>query len=190
MKQIFEQKHLFCLPWALTILGTHINGKPNFMALDWLTRVNITPAMLGVCVNKNHLSHEAIIETGEFSVNLPSAGMIEKADYTGLISGRRVDKSGLFDVFYGGLKSAPMISECPLTMECKLVQPVSLPTHTFFIAEIVNIFTEDEYLSEGKPDVTKMKPFLLTMPDNHYWSVGENLGKAWHIGKDYQPEKI
>jgi flavin reductase (DIM6/NTAB) family NADH-FMN oxidoreductase RutF len=70
MKRIFEQKNIFCLPWAQTILGTHLNGKVNFMALDWLTRVNIAPPTLGICVNKNHASHGAVIDTGEFSINL------------------------------------------------------------------------------------------------------------------------
>ena len=153
------------------------------MALDWLTRVNITPAMLGICVNKNHASHGAIIDTGEFSINIPTVEMVEKTDYAGLVSGKHVDKSDLFEVFYGELKSAPMISECPLTIECRLSQVVELPTHSFFIAEIVNIYAEDEILSEGKPDVKKIRPFLLTMPDNNFWAIGENVGRAWNSGK-------
>ena len=183
MKQKFEQKNLFCLPWAQTILGTHYQGKVNFMALDWLTRVNVTPAMLGICVNRNHASCEAIAATGEFSVNLPSADMVAKTDYTGLVSAKRVDKSNLFQVFYGDLAAAPMIEECPLTLECKLYQEVALPSHAFFIAEIINIFTEDRYLTDGKPDAAKIKPFVLTMPDNRYWALGECIGKAWQEGK-------
>ncbi|MGW8161947.1 MAG: flavin reductase, partial [Desulfobulbales bacterium] len=73
MKKIFTAKNLFCLPWAQTILGTHLNGKPNFMALDWLTRVNFKPAMLGICVNKGNASHQAILDNGEFSIDLPSS---------------------------------------------------------------------------------------------------------------------
>ncbi len=189
MKRIFEQKNIFCLPWTQTILGTHFTGKVNFMALDWLTRCNIAPPMLGICVNKNHASHEAVITTGEFSINIPTIDMIEKTDYAGLVSGKHADKSDLFEVFYGELKSAPMISECPVTIECKLSQTVALPTHSFFIAEIINIYTEDAVLSDGKPDITKIKPFLLTMPDNNYWAIGDNLGKAWSIGKEFQKNK-
>jgi flavin reductase (DIM6/NTAB) family NADH-FMN oxidoreductase RutF len=76
-----------------------------------------------------------------------------------------------------------MISECPLTIECKLSQSVDLPTHTFFIAEIINIHVDDKFLSEGKPDMKKIRPFFLTMPDNNYWAIGENVGKAWSAGK-------
>jgi flavin reductase (DIM6/NTAB) family NADH-FMN oxidoreductase RutF len=186
MKQIFEPKNALCLPWAQTILGTHLHGKANFMALAWLTRVNFNPAMLGICVNRNNASHGAIVDTGEFSVNLPTVKMMEKTDYAGLASGKHVDKSGLFEVFYGELKSAPMISECPLTMECRLSQAVDLPTNTFFIAEIINIYTEDDILSEGKPDMKKIGPFLLTMPDNNFWTIGETIGKAWGAGKEFR----
>ena len=176
------QKELFCLPWTQTILGTKYEGRANFMALDWLTRVNITPPMLGICVNMMHASNVAIRNTGEFSVNIPSVEMIELTDYTGLVSGKSVDKSGLFDIFYGQMKSAPMISQCPMSMECKVVQTVELPTHTFFIAEIIDIYSEDRFLTEGKPDVKKINPFVLTMPDNKYWSIGDCVGKAWSAG--------
>ncbi len=183
MKIRFEQKNLFCLPWTQTILGTHLNGKVNFMALDWLTRVNVNPAMLGICVNKNHASHEAIVQTGEYSVNVPSVAMVETTDYVGLVSGKRVDKSDLFRVFYGELTAAPMIADCPITIECKVSQPVDLPTHTFFIAEIVNIYTEERFVTDRHLDMKKINPFLLTMPDNTYWSLGESIGKAWNAGK-------
>jgi len=188
MKKIIEHKNLFCLPWAQTILGSHLKGKANFMALDWLTRVNFKPAMLGISVNKGNASHDAIVDTGEFSVNLPSVEMVEVTDYTGLVSGKRVDKSDLFEIFYGELKSAPMITECPLSIECKVIKTIDLPTNSFFIAEMINIYTEDKFLTDVHPDMKKINPFLLTMPDNNFWSIGENVGKAWSAGKKLRKE--
>ena len=173
----------YVMPMAATILGSHLEDRPNFMALGWLTRVNFKPPMLGVAVNQGHASHGAIIETGEFSVNFPTVEMVEVTDYVGLVSGKRVDKSNLFNVFYGELKKAPMIRECPLTMECKLVKTVELPTNSFFIGEIVRAYSEEQFLTDGVPDIKKIKPFLLTMPDNGYWSVGELIGRAWSAGK-------
>ena len=152
------------------------------MALDWLTRVNFNPPMLGTCVNRQHASHGAILTTKEYSVNIPTVDMVEITDYTGLVSGNRVDKSKLFEVFYGELKAAPMIIKCPITIECRVVEVVSLPTNSFFIGEIVGIFSEERFLTEGKPDVKKVNPFLLTMPDNRFWSIGDCVGKAWNAG--------
>jgi len=173
----------YVMPMATTILGSHLEGRPNFMALGWLTRVNFKPPMLGVAVNQGHASHRAIVETGVFSVNFPTVEMVEITDYVGLVSGKRVDKSNLFNIFYGELKGAPMISECPLTMECKLVKTVELPTNSFFIGEIVGAYSEEQFLTDGVPDIKKINPFLLTMPDNGYWSVGELIGRAWSDGK-------
>jgi hypothetical protein len=58
-----------------------------------------------------------------------------------------------------------------------------LPFNTLYVGEIVEAYSEDRYLTDGKPDVKKIKPFTLTMPDNNYWEVGNNIGKAWSIGK-------
>ncbi len=34
-----------------------------------------------------------------------------------------------------------------------------------------------------------MRPFMLTMPDNRYWAVGEHVGDAWSIGRTYEPPR-
>ncbi len=186
MKKIMIEKNLFCLPWTQTILGTLRNGKPNFMALDWVTRANFDPPMMGICVNNGHASNSAVRETGEFSINVPNVDMVEVTDYTGLVSGKNTDKSGLFEVFSGDLKAAPMITACPVNLECRVIRTVDLPTNTFFIGEIVAIYTEDRFLTDGKPDVRKVRPFLLTMPDNGYWAVGGSVGRAWQAGKAFK----
>lgn len=189
MSKIKIEKKSFCLPWTQTLLGTHVQGKVNFMALDWLTRANFDPAMLGICVGNGHASNPAIRTTGQFSVNVPTVDMVEVTDYCGIASGKKDDKSKLFEVFYGELKAAPLITVCPLNIECRVVQTVDLPTNTFFIAEIVTIFSEGKYLTGDKPDVRKIRPFLLTMPDNRFWSVGEHVGNAWKDGTKFR-EKL
>lgn len=183
MSKIGLGQQAYILPMPQTILGCHLNDRPNFMALGWLSRVNFKPAMLGMGVNKGNQTHNAIAASGEFSVNFPSVDMVAVTDYTGLVSGKRVDKSGLFELFYGELKAAPMIKECPLTIECKLYQRVDLPTNSFFIGEIVGAFSEEQYLTDGKLDIKKANPFVLTMPDNRFWSIGDCVGHAWRDGK-------
>jgi flavin reductase (DIM6/NTAB) family NADH-FMN oxidoreductase RutF len=103
------------------------------------------------------------------------------------VSGEKVDKSKIFDSFYGQLKNAPMIRQCPLTMECKVTNVVDLPSNEFFIGEIVGVYADGRCLTDGKPDIKKMDPFTLTMPDSQYWAVGPLIGRAWNIGKEYKP---
>ena len=82
-----------------------------------------------------------------------------------------------------------MIQQFPLCMGCKLVDEVDLPTNTLFIGEIIGAYTEERFLTDGKPDSCKMIPFTLTMPDNNYWEMGNNVGKAWSIGKNLKTGK-
>jgi flavin reductase (DIM6/NTAB) family NADH-FMN oxidoreductase RutF len=174
-------------PMPMTVVGTTVKGQPNYLAVAWVCRVNSSPPMMGVALGKGHHTNKGIREHKEFSVNVPGADLIKAVDYVGLVSGEKVDKSKIFESFYGQLKHAPMIRSCPLTMECKVVNTVELPADEFFIGEIVGVYTEERYLTDGKLDIHKMKPFTLTMPDNGYWSMGELLGKAWDIGKDFKP---
>ena len=177
-----------CLyPMPMTVVGATVKGEPNYLAVAWVCRVNVAPPMMGAALGKRHHTNKGIHEHREFSVNVPGADLIKAVDYVGLVSGEKVDKSRVFEPFYGQLKHAPMIRSCPLTMECKVINTVDLPADEFFIGEIVGVYTEERYLTDGNPDIQKMKPFTLTMPDNGYWSVGDLLGKAWSIGKDFKP---
>ena len=173
-------------PMPMTVVGAMVKGQPNYLAVAWVCRVNAAPPMMGVALGKGHHTNKGIREHKEFSVNVPGTDLIEAADYVGLVSGEKVDKSKIFESFYGQLKHAPMIRSCPLTMECKVINTVDLPADEFFIGEIVGVYTEERYLTDGKPDIRKMKPFVLTMPDNAYWSIGEQVGKAWSIGKGFK----
>jgi len=182
--------NVYDLPMPVTLLGTAINNKPNFMALGWLTRVNASPPMIGIGVGRTHLSYQSIIENKSFSINYPDVSMMKVTDYCGLYSGKNKDKSNLFNVFYGENETAPLIENCALNLECKVLQEIDLPANTFFIAEIINAYTEEKYLTDGKPDIKKINPMLLTMPDRYYWTVGEKVGSAWKDGGLYKTEEL
>jgi flavin reductase (DIM6/NTAB) family NADH-FMN oxidoreductase RutF len=184
MKKMNLGKNVFMYPMPVTLLGTKIGEKANFMALGWLTRVNANPPLLAAGVNRSHMTNGLIHENKTFSINFPSADLIKKVDYCGLVSGRNEDKSHLFSVQYGNLKTAPLIEECPLSLECSLVDIYEMPTNDLFIGEITASYSDERYLTNGKLDMAKINPLLLTMPDNYYWKVGEKLGKAWNIGRN------
>jgi hypothetical protein len=68
-------------------------------------------------------------------------------------------------------------------MALSLNQTAKLAFDTLYIGDVVEVFTEERYLTDGKPDVKKMNPFTLTMPDNRYWKIGDQAGRAWSDGK-------
>jgi len=75
------------------------------------------------------------------------------------------------------------MTECPVCIACRVNQAVKLPVDTLFIGDVVEVYTEERFLTNGKPDIQKVNPFTLTMPDNGYWRVGEKVGRAWSDGK-------
>jgi flavin reductase (DIM6/NTAB) family NADH-FMN oxidoreductase RutF len=180
---------IFTQTMPVTLLGTKVGDKANFMTLAWITRVNANPPLFAVAVNKVHHSNSGIRENQSFSINFPSDNMVTKTDYCGLVSGRETDKSDIFKVFYGTRGTAPMIVECPLSIECRLLEVHDLPTNDLFIGEVIASYTEEKYLTDGDPDINKIKPLLLTMPDNNYWKVGEHAGNAWKDGWDFKVDR-
>jgi flavin reductase (DIM6/NTAB) family NADH-FMN oxidoreductase RutF len=188
MQKISIGTNVFVYPMPVALLGTVVDGKPNFMALGWFSRVNANPPFIGAGVGNHHHTPKGIREHRTFSINVPSRDLMEKTDYCGLVSGRSEDKGRLFDVFYGALPTAPLIRECPLSLECRLVNMVEMTTNTLYIGEIVGSHTEERFLTNGKLDVKKVNPLVLTMPDNRYWTVGEYAGDAWKAGKSLKKE--
>jgi flavin reductase (DIM6/NTAB) family NADH-FMN oxidoreductase RutF len=170
-------------PMGCSLVGANVGGKPNYLAVAWFSMVNPKPPYVMVALNKVHYTNTGIKENGTFSVNIPSAEMAEVTDYCGLVSGSKYDKSKLFETFYGKLKTAPMIKECPFNVECKLIQTVDVPAEELFIGEIIGVYTEERYLSDGVPDIRKINPIVLQMPQKKYVAVGAEVGPAWEMGK-------
>lgn len=172
-------------PMPVVLVGAEVEGRPNFMAVAWVSVVNINPPLIAVSLSKHH-TNKGINEHREFSINVPGVELVEATDYCGLVSGKAQDKSRVFETFNGELKHAPMIVRCPVTVECKLVQTVDLPSQTLFIGEMAGVYSEEQYLTDGNLDFQKVKPFVLTMPDNNYWALGDVVGKAWSSGKSLE----
>ena len=173
----------FMYPMPVTLVGANVGDKPNYLVAAYVGMVNSRPPMISVALSKSHYTNLGIREHGTFSVNIPSEEMVTATDYCGLVSGHKVDKSRIFETFYGKLESAPMIKECPLNLECKVVQTLQLAVDEVFIGEIVAVYCEERYLTDGLPDIKKIRPFVFSTQDGNYWKVGDHLGKAWEVGK-------
>ncbi len=176
----------FLYPMPVVLIGANVSEKPNYMTLAFCSIVSHTPPVVALGLNKNHYTCKGIDENKTFSVNIPSADMVEVTDYCGIFSGNKKDKAALFTNFYGILKTAPMIAECPINMECKLIKVIDYgSSNQLFLGEIVDTYCREEYLTNGLPDISKFKPLIFTFNDNNYWSVGDRIGQAWNIGKRY-----
>ncbi len=183
IKTTFKRPPL-TLPTCL--VGANVNGKPNFEAIAWANIVDYNPYLLSISSEKSHYTNKGIRKNKEFSVNIPSVDMVAVTDYCGTHSGEKVDKSKIFDVFYGELKNAPMIRECPINVECKLVKTVELQHGELFIGEIVGVYMDERHLTDSKSDLKKVNPLVFEEGVGNYWTLGEHVGRIGKMEKDYK----
>jgi flavin reductase (DIM6/NTAB) family NADH-FMN oxidoreductase RutF len=170
---------LFPIPTVL--VGALVEEKPNFNTIAFVGIIDL--GHVSVTLNNAHYTNIGIKEKGTFSVNIPSTEMVIETDYCGLVSGSKVDKSSVFEVFYGKLETAPMIERCPLNMECRLAQTLEMANRDVFIGEIVMTYCDEGIMVGGKVDYADLHPLFFTMDDNGYWSLGERIATAWDAGK-------
>jgi len=188
MEKIQMSTETICYPMPCSLVGVNVGGKPNYLTVAWFSMVNVKPPYLMIALGKAHYTNPGIKENGTFSVNIPSVAMADVTDYCGIVSGKKYDKSTKFETFYGKLKTAPMIKECPYNVECKVVQTADLPADELFIGEIVAAYSDERYLVNGVPDLRKIAPFTLSMPDRKYIALGSEVGPAWEMGKKLIPK--
>lgn len=184
MEKIRIENNVF-IPMPMSILGVKINEKENYMAVGWICRVNANPPMIAMGIGNHHYTIKGIEKNKEFSINFPCEEQLIETDFVGLYSGAKYDKSKVFSASYGELKNAPLIDESPLSISCKLVEVIKLPTNSIVIGEIAESYCDKKFYKGKNVDFKQMKAFFLTMPDNKYWSFGNEIGKAWSDGKKY-----
>ncbi|MFC1910925.1 flavin reductase family protein [Chloroflexota bacterium] len=173
-------------PMPALLIGSSIDGKADFMAAAWCGIANGRPPMISVGLQHHRHTLKGILQNRSFSVNVPSVDLAAEADYCGIASGANTDKSADcgFKVFYGKLKEAPLIEQCPVNLECVLVHTLNLGSHLLVIGQVEEAHVTDSCLTDGKPDVDKIKPFLfVTEPFREYREFGKTIGKAFSIGK-------
>ncbi len=174
-------------PSLTTIVGADVDGKPNWITIAHVGIMNHAhgdiPQYLSIGLHASHHTNKGIHEHREFSINIPSQKMLEITDYAGLVTGEKVDKSNLFPVERGSLAHAPLIANCPVSMELKLSQTVVIGQHEIFIGELINTYIDEECLNNGKPDLARIDPLLFDFMMIDYWSIGKRTGKPWRDGK-------
>ncbi|MFC2036214.1 flavin reductase family protein [Chloroflexota bacterium] len=181
MKVEFGAKnHLYPMP--ITLIGANVSGKPNYITIAYVGIMGRNS--LSVSMNRARYTNPGIKENKTFSVNLPSVEIVKETDYCGLVSGKDVDKATLFETFYGKLETAPMVKECPINMECRLIQTLDFQLGEVFIGEIVETYISEQCLTEGLVDYTKVHPILFAMQGRGYWKLGDRFANAWEIGEN------
>ncbi|MCR5625123.1 MAG: flavin reductase family protein [Lachnospiraceae bacterium] len=152
--------------------------RPNIITIAWTGTICTNPPMLSISIRPERYSYDIIKETGEFVVNIVNKDTVFACDYCGVRSGRDVDKfkeTGLSE-YVSDFIGTPAIAECPVNIYCKVNRIVELGSHNMFIADVVGVTVEDEYMDDsGRFALENAAP--ISYSHGEYFEMGEKLGK-------------
>ena len=168
---------LYPLPAVMVSCGRE-GERPNIITLAWVGTVCSDPVMVSISVRPERYSYDIIRDTGEFVINLTTKDLAYATDYCGVKSGRNVDKFAelhLTSRKAEKLKTAPIIAESPVNLECRVTEIKELGSHHMFLAEVLAVDIDEAYLDKsGKFHLNDTG--LLAYSHGEYFTLGERCG--------------
>ena len=183
MKDFGVKPYLFPMP--VYMIGTYNeDGTVDSMPMAWggICAEN----MVALNLEEDHKTVANPKAKGAFTLSVPGIDTLVESDYMGIASANKfADK--FEHTRLHAVKServdAPIITEYPLTLECKVLEMQEKPYGLRVLGEIVNVLADEKVLDEqGRIDCGKLNTFLFDQMRNDYYAVGEICGKAWHSG--------
>ena len=162
---------------AVMISCADEEGRSNIMTAAWAGTICSDPVMVSVSIRPERYSHDVIARTKEFVINLTTEDLTFAADFCGVRSGRDVDK---FEYLHltkvpSQKVKAPSIGESPVCLECHVTAIEKLGTHDMFLAEVVQVSVDEQYLDE-KGRFLLEDAGLAAYVHGSYFALGEKLG--------------
>ncbi len=166
---------LYPAPTVLVSCGLE---RANIITIAWAGIVCSQPPAVSISVRPERFSHNLLVEGGEFVVNLPRADQASIVDYCGHVSGRDVDKWQACNLTPAPATKigVPLIAECPVALECRVTQHLTLGVHDLFVGEVLAVQVDEEVLTpQGHIDHEQADP--LAFAGGYYFRVGEQVGR-------------
>ena len=135
-----------------------ING---IITLGWVTPISFEPFLIMASVGSGgketgdrayRFCYSLINDTKEFGLNIPTPKLTEAIVKVGTTHSDEVNKfeeAGLTPMQSKKIKT-PMIEECFMNIECKVIDQLVTGDHTIFIAEPVAALMDADVMVDGK----------------------------------------
>jgi len=182
MRANFGAKEIL-FPMPVLMIGTYDEkGTPDCMNAAW-GGIGDTKQIF-ICLSPEHKTVKNILASKEFTVSPAVLDKVVECDYFGIASGNsvenKVEKAGFHCVKSENV-NAPVFDELPVTLECKLISYDEESCHLF--GEIVNVNADESVLTDGKIDISKLKPITYNPVSHTYHLVnGEPAAQAFKCG--------
>ena len=168
---------IYPLPAVLVSCGETEEEK-NLLTVAWTGTICSDPAMCYISVRKERHSHAILKRTGEFDINLTTRALCRATDWCGVRSGRDYDKFKEMNLtpLWAKHVKAPLVAESPVAIECRVKQVLELGTHDMFIAEVVGIEVDPQYINPETGKFELERADLVAYSHGEYYTLGEKIG--------------
>jgi len=136
-----------------------LDGEENILAVGYCGNCSYDPPMVMVGIVPSRYSYQMIKESGCFVVNLVDKDYKEEFDYLGSKSKRDEDKLAKMNVkLKNGIKvNAPIMEDCPVNIECTIVDSIVTGSHEMFIGKVEYVHADKNIVDdEGKIDFSQI----------------------------------
>lgn len=177
---------IYPLPAVLISCGTMEYGGANILTASWVSTACTNPPMCVVGIRPERHSHSIIKEHGAFGINLSTVSMARETDWCGVVSGRREDKFVAcgFTKEAGTVLGVPLIEESPISLECRVREITTLGSHDLFLADIVGVRADEQYIDPETGAFDMKRAGLLVYAHGEYFGLGEYIGHfGWSVRK-------
>ena len=176
---------IYPLPALLVSCG-NCESEYNLITVAWAGTICTNPPMCYISLRPERHSHSIIKKNMEFVLNLTTEEMAFATDWCGVRSGRDYDKFEEMHLTPGkaSVINVPIVEESPLCIECRVKEIISLGSHDMFIAEVVNVKADEQYLDKqnGKWELAASHPLVYL--HGGYFGLGKKIGKfGWSVEK-------
>ncbi len=165
-------------PLPAVLVTSRYKGEDNMFTVAWAGIINSDTPKCSISIRSSRLSYDMIKNSGVFVINLPTSYMAKAVDYCGCVSGRTTDKFATT-----GLKTQQadkvdclILDDCPISLECKVSDIISLGSHDMFLADILAVNVSPKYVDEkGKLHIERCS--LLAYAHGTYFALGKKVGQ-------------
>jgi flavin reductase (DIM6/NTAB) family NADH-FMN oxidoreductase RutF len=173
------------------IVSADENKKSNIMSAGEIFNIGLrNPAIIGIALRKATYTHSLISKTREFTVNLPTLAILKQVDQAGSSSGRdgrdKFSECGLTPLPSSRV-IPPMVAECPVNLECKVLSITEVGDHDLFLGEVLVMYADADKVGENQRLlIDRMDSFLYA--EWEYYQIGKKLGNlGFSQGADHRP---
>ena len=182
---------IYPLPVVLISCGES-EQEYNLFTVAWTGTVCTNPPMCYISVRPERHSYEIIKRTGEFVINLTTASLARATDWCGVRSGRDYDKFAEMGLTAeaAAVVKAPIVAESPVSIECRVKQIVPLGSHDMFIADVVNVLVDEEYINPETGKLELERADMIAYSHGEYFHLGKAIGHfGWSVRKKKKTHK-